>query len=67
MATHSSILAQGTPWTEEPGGLQSRVAKSQDMTEHACTALHNAKAYSLCLVGRQKIFFDWLVVSLSKI
>ena len=23
MATHSSILARITPWTEEPGGLQS--------------------------------------------
>ena len=23
VATHSSILAWGTPWTEEPGGLQS--------------------------------------------
>ena len=23
MATHSSILARKTPWTEEPGGLQS--------------------------------------------
>ena len=23
MATHSSILARGIPWTEEPGGLQS--------------------------------------------
>jgi len=23
MATHSSILAWGMPWTEEPGGLQS--------------------------------------------
>ena len=23
MATHSSILAWGTPWTQEPGGLQS--------------------------------------------
>ena len=30
MATHSSILAWRIPWTEEPGGLQSkRVAKSQ--------------------------------------
>ena len=27
MATHSSILAQRIPWTEEPGGLH-RVAKS---------------------------------------
>ena len=23
MATHCSILAEETPWTEEPGGLQS--------------------------------------------
>ena len=23
MVTHSSILAWGTPWTEEPAGLQS--------------------------------------------
>ena len=23
MATHSSILAWGIPWTKEPGGLQS--------------------------------------------
>ena len=23
MATHSSILSWRTPWTEEPGGLQS--------------------------------------------
>ena len=23
MVTHSSILARRTPWTEEPGGLQS--------------------------------------------
>ena len=31
-ATHSSILAQGIPWTEGPGGLQSmrpQVAKTQ--------------------------------------
>ena len=24
MATHSSVLAWRTPWTEEPGGSQSR-------------------------------------------
>ena len=29
MATHSSILAWEIPWTEEPGGLVHRVAKSQ--------------------------------------
>ena len=28
MATHASILAWRIPWTEEPGGLHSRDAKS---------------------------------------
>ena len=32
MASHSSILAWRTPWTEEPDGLQSMVSQS-DMTE----------------------------------
>ena len=27
MATHSSILAWRTPWTEEPGGLQSTASQ----------------------------------------
>ena len=29
MATHSSILAWRIPWTEEPGGLQSRGSRRQ--------------------------------------
>ena len=29
MATHSSILAQRIPWTEEPGGLQSIGSQSR--------------------------------------
>ena len=29
MATHSNILAWRTPWTEEPGGLQSMGLQSQ--------------------------------------
>ena len=34
MATHSSILAWGIPWTEEPGGLYSPWScKESDMTE----------------------------------
>ena len=33
MVTHSSILAWGIPWTEEPGGLQSTGLKESDMTE----------------------------------
>ena len=33
MATHSSILAWGIPWTEEPGGLQSVESQESDATE----------------------------------
>ena len=33
MSTHSSILAWGIPWTEEPGGLQSMGSKESDMSE----------------------------------
>ena len=33
MATHSRILAWRTPWTEEPGGLQSMGSKELDTTE----------------------------------
>ena len=33
MATHSSILAWRTPWTGEPGGLQSMVSQELDMTQ----------------------------------
>ena len=33
MASYSSILAWKTPWTEEPGGLQSTGSQESDMTE----------------------------------
>ena len=32
IATHSSILAWRIPWTEEPGGLQSRGSQGSDTT-----------------------------------
>ena len=32
MATHSSILAWGIPWTEELGGLQSLGSRELDTT-----------------------------------
>ena len=32
MATHSSILAWKTPWTKEPGSLQSMGLQDLDMT-----------------------------------
>ena len=33
MATHSSILAWRTPWTEEPGGYDPWGHKESDTTE----------------------------------
>ena len=33
MATYSSILAQGIPWTEEPGELQSMGSQECDTAE----------------------------------
>ena len=35
MATHSSILAGESPWTEEPGGLQTWGCKQLDTTKHS--------------------------------
>ena len=32
MATHSSILAWETPWTEDPGGLQTMGSQESHMT-----------------------------------
>ena len=41
MAFHSSILAWRTPWTGEPGGLQSMgVAKGQTQLEQPSTHTH---------------------------
>ena len=37
MTTHSSILAWRTPWTEDPGGLQSVGSQGSDTTEHLST------------------------------
>ena len=43
MATHSSILVWGIPWTEEPGGLQSTVLQRvrQDRSDLAHTRTHS--------------------------
>ena len=41
VATHSSILAWEIPWTEEPGGLQSR--GSQRVGHNSAHAQHRYK------------------------
>ena len=33
MATHSNVLSQRVPWTEEPRGLQSMGSQESDTTE----------------------------------
>ena len=40
MATHSSILGWKIPWTEEPGGLQSKVVQR---IRHNRVAKHSAQ------------------------
>ena len=44
MATHSSILAWKIPWTEEPGGLQSKESQYNlelyDSTLSTCVHTH---------------------------
>ena len=47
MATHSSILAWRTPWTEEPSGLQSMGCKESDSTEWLPFEWHNHLKYGL--------------------
>ena len=41
MATHSSILAWKTPWTEEPGGLQSMGSQRVGHTTEQLTHTHS--------------------------
>ena len=48
MATHSSILAQRIPWTEEPGGLQSM--GSRRVRQDWATKQQNTTSLSLILL-----------------
>ena len=43
MATHSSLLTCRTPWTEEPGGLQSFGSQrvGHDCSDSICTHMLN--------------------------
>ena len=53
MATHSSILAWKIPWTEEPGGLQSKGCKR---VRHDLATKHSTHNFyiSLCSTKGQK-------------
>ena len=50
MATHSSILAQRTPWTEEPGGLLVLgAAQSQTRLKQFITHARDCQGFMLHL------------------
>ena len=54
MATHSSILAWRTPWTQEPGRILPMGCKESDTTERLTQIyLHTIKIF--------KEYVNWLV------
>ena len=62
-ATHSSILAQRIPWTEDPGRLQSIGSQRvrHEWSNRACVHI----ALMICL-NFTLIYFDFLVIPQSK-
>ena len=59
MATHSGILAWRTPWTEEPGGLQSTGMQSQ-------TRLSRLSMYTHTHTRELLLFFSWVIAPMYK-
>ena len=61
MAAHSSILAWRMPWTEGPGGLQSRGHEESDTTEHRAHArIHEVHFHRLeDLLLKWQYFPNW--------
>ena len=51
MATHSRIVGWESPWTEEPGGLQS-IGLQRDMTEQLTPLSYHVIIISLLFYGR---------------
>ena len=63
MTTHSSILAQEIPWTEEPGGLHTlhRVTKTQTQLSDyiATTKIMFLSLFLCCFYDFFPFFFDF--------
>ena len=63
MVTHSSILAWGIPWTQEPGGLQSM--ESQSRTQLSNLHFHfSAFTYPKSKAGYSNPITTQLIISL---
>ena len=59
MATHSSILVWEIPWTEEPGGLQSKWLQSQTQLKRLSThARRFASGHSTSLMNLGCLFLN---------
>ena len=58
-ATHFSVLAWRIPWTDEPGGLQSKGSQESDRIENQATEQHLAhfQHHACCLVRQQGTLF----------
>ena len=67
MATHSSIIAWRIPWTEKPGGLQSRgVAKESDTTEGLTLCVcYSAVSESAIYTNISPFLRDFLPISVT--
>ena len=61
MATHSSILAWKIPWTEEPGGLQSKGLRRVDTAEQLHIHTNPSYLFSLQSSTRSTRFNSWLM------
>ena len=66
MATHSSILAWRTTWTEEPGGLQSMGSQSRTWLKQLSTRAHilpwtrtDLKLYVSIRISSKFCSLDW--------
>ena len=59
MATHSSILAQKIPWTEEPGEATVHgVTKELDMTKQLNNNSNNRRTWICTLLKKRKLIND---------
>ena len=56
MATHSSILAWRSPWTQETDRLQSMGSQESDSTERLCTHTYTANLSSSFPKGRHHLY-----------
>ena len=68
VATHSSIIAWGIPWTEEPGGLQSAAAaaaKSLQSCPTLCNPIDGSPPGSAIPGILQARTLEWVAISFS--